>query len=60
MSKYLMENGRLELRKAANKQWYFVMIATNGKVMGMSETYVTKFNAKRAMLAFEKYEWNII
>ena len=51
--------GKLEMRQSTDTQWYFVMIASNGKIMGMSEMYTTKFNCKKAMLAFEKYEWKI-
>lgn len=45
------ENGldaaRYDVRQAQNGQWYFNLIATNGQVIGTSETYVSKYNAQR-------------
>lgn len=51
--------GKLVMVKASNNEWYFRCVASNGKCLAVSETYSTKFNCKRSMLAFEKYVWNI-
>ncbi len=53
------KQGKLEMRKSKDRQWYFVMVASNNKIMGVSEMYTTEFNCKRAILAFEKYVWKI-
>lgn len=38
-----------ELREASNGQWYFVLKAGNGAVIGRSETYASKWNAERGV-----------
>lgn len=38
-----------QLREAANGQWYFVLVASNGAVIGRGETYVSKANAQRGI-----------
>jgi uncharacterized protein YegP (UPF0339 family) len=43
-----------ELRAATNGESYFVLKATNGSVIGVSETYVTKSNAERALTTVNK------
>jgi len=35
------------IKEAVNGQWYFVLVAGNGEVIGVSEMYVSKYNAKR-------------
>ncbi len=46
-------NGKIasqyQLRAAANGEWYFVLVATNGAVIGRGETYVSKSNAQRGI-----------
>lgn len=34
-------------REAADGQFYFVLTATNGRILGLSELYVSKYNAER-------------
>jgi uncharacterized protein YegP (UPF0339 family) len=43
-----------ELRTATNGEFYFVLKAGNGGVIGVSETYVTKSNAERALSTVNK------
>jgi len=43
-----------ELRTAQNGEFYFVLKAANGGVIGVSETYVTKYNAERALNTVNK------
>ncbi len=43
-----------ELRTASNGEFYFVLKAGNGAVIGVSETYVTKYNAERALSTVNK------
>ena len=43
-----------ELRTASNGESYFVLEAANGSVIGVSETYVTKSNAERALTTVNK------
>lgn len=38
-----------QLREAANGQTYFVLIASNGQVIAVSETYATRSGAERAI-----------
>ena len=45
---------RFELRVASSGEWYFVLKAGNGAVIGVSETYVTQSNAQRAVDAVIK------
>jgi uncharacterized protein len=40
---------RYQVRDAANGQAYFVLIAANGQVIGVSETYASRSNAERAV-----------
>lgn len=46
-------NGRVatsfELREASNGQWYFVLKAGNGQLIGRGETYASKWNAERGV-----------
>ena len=46
-------NGVLEqrylIREASNGDFYFVLIAGNGRIIGMSELYVSQANAQRGM-----------
>lgn len=37
-----------------NKQWWFIMRASNGKVLMHSEMYTTKRSAERGMAAVRK------
>jgi uncharacterized protein YegP (UPF0339 family) len=41
--------GRYEVREAANGDSYFVLKAENNKIIGVSETYVSRSNAERAI-----------
>lgn len=41
--------GQYQLREAADGQWYFVLVAANGAVIGRGETYVSKANAQRGV-----------
>lgn len=43
-----------ELRAAQNGEFYFVLKAANGGIIGVSETYVTKYNAERALTTVNK------
>lgn len=43
-----------ELRTAQNGEFYFVLKAANGGTIGVSETYVTKYNAERALTTVNK------
>lgn len=38
----------VELRRARDGQWYYVVVAANGQVTETSETYTRRSNAKRA------------
>ncbi len=38
-----------EIREAANGEFYFVLKANNGEIIGVSETYVSKSNATRGL-----------
>ena len=40
---------RYQLREAANGEWYFVLVAANGAVIGRGETYASKSNAQRGI-----------
>jgi uncharacterized protein YegP (UPF0339 family) len=44
-----------ELRQATDAQWYFVVKARNHEVVGTSETYASKSNARRASLKLQAY-----
>lgn len=50
-----LDNGliysRYELRQAANGEWYFRLMARNGRVIGWSETYVSRSGAQRGIEA---------
>jgi hypothetical protein len=41
--------GRYRLLQAVDGQWYFNVVAGNGRVVGTSELYTTKSNAERAV-----------
>lgn len=43
-----MKTPRYEIRKAKNKQFYFVLIAADNKVIATGETYKTKLGAAKA------------
>jgi len=43
-----------ELRTATNGEFYFVLKSANGAIIGVSETYVTKYNAERALTTVNK------
>lgn len=45
---------RYELREARDGSSYFVLKAANGEVIGVSEMYVSKSNAERAVLTVQK------
>jgi uncharacterized protein YegP (UPF0339 family) len=51
----VMDNGELrtryELREAVNGEPYFVLKARNGRVIGRSETYSTRYSADRGIVA---------
>jgi uncharacterized protein YegP (UPF0339 family) len=38
---------RYQVKQGASGKWYFVLTATNGQVIGTSETYASKYNAER-------------
>lgn len=38
---------RYQVKQGASGQWYFVLTATNGQVIGTSEMYSSKYNAER-------------
>lgn len=38
-----------QLREAADGQWYFVLVAGNGAIVGRGETYASKSNAQRGI-----------
>ena len=40
---------KLKLKRARNKQWYFVIVARNGKIIATSETYKRKSSAEKTM-----------
>jgi uncharacterized protein len=40
---------RYEVRQASNGQYYFVLHAVNGQIIGMSELYVSRYNAERGV-----------
>lgn len=40
---------KFEIRKAKNKQFYFRIVAGNGKILCDSEEYKSKQSAKRAI-----------
>src|SRR5687768_14632989 len=40
---------RYEVRQASNGQHYFVLLAVNGEIIGMSELYVSRYNAERGV-----------
>lgn len=42
-----VEQASYELREARNGQFYFVLFATNGQIIGTSELYANKGNAQR-------------
>lgn len=42
---------RYLLREAKNGTWYFLLTATNGRIIGMSEMYASQANANRAVSA---------
>jgi len=41
--------GRYEVRPANDGTWYFVLESRNGRVIGISETYVSRSNAERGV-----------
>jgi uncharacterized protein YegP (UPF0339 family) len=43
------DTSRYFLREASDGSWYFVVIATNGKIIGISEMYVSQANATKGM-----------
>jgi uncharacterized protein YegP (UPF0339 family) len=45
---------RYELLQATNGQWYFNLTAANGAVIGTSELYTTKWNAKKGIEAVDR------
>lgn len=44
-----MRKSYFEIRKSADKQFYFVLIARNGEVIGTSEMYKAKQSCKRGI-----------
>ncbi|MGZ3418892.1 MAG: YegP family protein [Polyangiales bacterium] len=51
---------RYELRTATSGEWYFVLKAGNGAVIGVSETYVSQSNAERAIASVVKVVTNTV
>jgi uncharacterized protein YegP (UPF0339 family) len=51
---------RYELRMAKSGEWYFVLKAGNGAVIGTSETYVSQSNAERAVASVVKIVTNTV
>lgn len=49
----VLDNGeiqsRYELRQASNGQHYFVLKGRNGEIIGLSETYSSRYNAQRGI-----------
>ncbi|MBI3185034.1 MAG: DUF1508 domain-containing protein [Myxococcales bacterium] len=44
-----VNNGRYFLREASDGSWYFVLIATNGRIIAVSEMYSSQWNAGRGI-----------
>lgn len=44
---------KLKLKRARNKQWYFVIVARNGRIIATSETYKRKSSAEKTMSKLE-------
>lgn len=38
-----------EINESTNSEWYFVLVATNGRVIGVSETYKSKQGCKKGI-----------
>jgi len=47
--------GKIEIRRAADGQFYFVLKAANGQVLVTSETYRRKANAEKGIRSLR---WN--
>lgn len=47
VERHAIDMAFFELREAANGEWYFVLEAGNHEVIGVSELYSSKWNAKR-------------
>jgi len=45
------DNARVEARQSSDSQWYFVVKGGNGQVVAVSELYVSRSNADRALAA---------
>jgi len=43
----------IKIHKSKDKQWYFTVSATNGRVLVTSETYKRKANCKKGIAALE-------
>ncbi|MEW5743430.1 MAG: DUF1508 domain-containing protein [Myxococcota bacterium] len=46
-----VNEGRYLLREAADGSWYFLLTATNGQIIGISQMYSTESNAKAGITA---------
>ena len=46
---------RFEIKKAANDQFYFVLIAPNNEVIAKSEMYATKDACKNGIESVKRY-----
>lgn len=44
-----VDTGRYFIREASDGSWYFVVIATNGHIIAISEMYTTQSNATKGM-----------
>lgn len=44
-----VDAGRYEVRESADGQFYFVLKAANGRVIGTSEMYTTRYSAERSI-----------
>ncbi len=44
-----VDASRYALNEAQNGEWYFTLVAANGRVIGVSETYTSKYDAERAV-----------
>jgi uncharacterized protein YegP (UPF0339 family) len=49
---------RFEIRRSADGQFYFVLVAPNNEVIATSEMYTTKDNCKNGIEAVKKYAPN--
>ena len=50
----LLQLPRFEIRKADDEQYYFVLIAKNGKIIATSEMYENKFGCNNGIESVKK------